>query len=58
MLTVGLFVQAIQKKQAPNYIFSLSEIPKDVAGRMAIYDESMIKNKIILDMSDWIIPMK
>lgn len=44
MFTIGLFVQAIQKKLAPNYIFSLSEIPKDIAGRMAIYDESMIKN--------------
>lgn len=44
MFTIGLFVQAIQKKLAPNYIFSLSEIPKDIAGRMGIYDESMIKN--------------
>ena len=42
--TIGLFVQAIQKKLAVNFIFSLSEIPRDVAGRMAIYDESMIKN--------------
>jgi replicative DNA helicase len=41
VFTIGLLVQAIQKKQAPNYCFSLSEIHKDIAGRIASYDESI-----------------
>lgn len=39
--TIGLFVQAIQSKSAKNYCFSLSEVHKDIATRMAIYDESI-----------------
>jgi len=39
--TVGIFVQAIQRKLAPNYYFTLSEIRKDISGRIAIYDESI-----------------
>ncbi|WP_127718511.1 DNA helicase [Halobacteriovorax sp. HLS] len=39
--TIGLFVQAIQRKRAPNYYFTLSEVQRDVAGRIAIYDESI-----------------
>lgn len=39
--TIGLFVQAIQKKRAPNYYFTLSEVHRDIAGRIAIYDENI-----------------
>lgn len=39
--TIGLFVQAIQRKIAPNYFFTLSEVHKDIASRIAIYDESI-----------------
>ena len=41
LFTIGLFVQAIQKKLAPNYFFTLSEIHKDIANRIAVYDESI-----------------
>lgn len=41
VFTIGLFVQAILKKAAKNYCFSLSEVHKDIAKRMAIYDESL-----------------
>ncbi len=54
VFTIGLLVQAIQKKQAINYCFSLSEIHKDIAGRIASYDESIGENNkfIKLDYSD------
>lgn len=54
MFTIGLLVQAIQKKVAKNYCFSLSEIHKDIAGRIAAYDESIgDKNSYIeLDYSN------
>lgn len=39
--SIGLFVQAIQRKLAPNYYFTLAEVHKDIAGRIAIYDESI-----------------
>jgi replicative DNA helicase len=38
---MGLFVQAIQKKVARNFYFSLSENHRDVAGRISNYDESI-----------------
>lgn len=41
VFTMGIFVKAIQKKMAKNYCFSLSEIHKDIAGRMNVYDESL-----------------
>lgn len=41
VFTIGLFVQAIQRKLAPNYFFSLSEVHKDIAGRIALYDETI-----------------
>jgi replicative DNA helicase len=41
IFAIGIFVQAIQKQQAKNYCFSLSEVHRDIAGRMAIYDESI-----------------
>ena len=41
VFVIGLFVQAIQKKVAKNYCFSLSEIHKDIAGRMNVYDENL-----------------
>lgn len=54
VFTIGLLVQAIQKKQAPNYCFSLSEIHKDIAGRITSYDESIGENNkyIVLDYSN------
>ncbi len=39
--TIGLLVQAIQRKFAPNYLFTLAEVKKDIANRIAIYDESI-----------------
>lgn len=39
--TIGLFVQAIQRKLAPNYFFTLSEVHKDIAGRIGNYDETI-----------------
>jgi len=39
--TIGLFVQAIQKKIAPNFLFTLSEVKKDIIGRIATYDETI-----------------
>lgn len=41
IFAIGIFVQAIQKKLAKHYCFSLSEVHRDIAGRMAIYDESI-----------------
>jgi len=41
LFTIGLFVQAIQRKLAPNYFFTLSEVHKDIAGRIAVYDETI-----------------
>ncbi len=39
--TIGLLVQAIQRKLAPNYYFTLSENHKDIAGRIAAYDDKI-----------------
>ena len=36
-----LFVKAINEKKSINYLFTLSEIQKDIAGRIASYDESI-----------------
>lgn len=41
VFTIGLFVQAIQRKMAPNYFFTLSEVHKDIAGRIVFYDETI-----------------
>jgi hypothetical protein len=41
IFTIGLLVQAIQKKTAKNYCFSLSETHKNIADKMAIYDENL-----------------
>jgi replicative DNA helicase len=53
VFTIGLFVQAIQKKQAQNYFFSLSEIHKDIAGRIATYDETIGENNKYLGGLDY-----
>lgn len=52
--TIGLFVQAIQQEKAKNYYFTLSEVHRDVAGRIAIYDETIgERNKLFeLDYSN------
>jgi replicative DNA helicase len=54
VFTMGLFVQAIQKASAKNFCFSLAEVHKDIAKRMAVYDESIgEKNKFFeLDYSN------
>jgi replicative DNA helicase len=54
VFTIGLLVQAIQKKKAINFCFSLSEVHKDIAGRIASYDKSIgEKNDFIeLDYSN------
>lgn len=39
--TIGLLVQAIQQKKAKNYYFTLAEVHRDVAGRIALYDETV-----------------
>ena len=39
--SIGLLVRAIQKKEVKNYYFTLSEVHKDLAGRIASYDESI-----------------
>jgi replicative DNA helicase len=41
MFTIGLFVQSIKKKSAKNFLFTLSEVHKDIAGRIGIYDETL-----------------
>lgn len=41
--TIGLFVQAIKKKIAKNYCFSLSEVHKNVEDIMTAYDESIVE---------------
>lgn len=41
VFTMGLLVQAIQKKAAVNFCFSLSEVHKDIAKRLALYDQSL-----------------
>jgi replicative DNA helicase len=48
--TIGLLVQAIQKKIAMNYCFSLSELHKDIAGRMNVYDESLGDSNQFFDL--------
>ncbi|MEA9355154.1 DNA helicase [Bacteriovorax sp. PP10] len=48
--TIGLFVQAIQKKAAKNFCFSLSEVHKDIAKRMAVYDESLGENNAYFEL--------
>lgn len=40
-LSIGLFVKAIKKNIAKNYFFTLSEVHKDIAGRIALYDENI-----------------
>lgn len=45
LFTIGLFVQAIKRKLAPNYFFTLSEVHKDIAGRIAVYDETIGNEK-------------
>jgi replicative DNA helicase len=52
--TVGMFVRAINRGKAKHFFFSLAEIHKDIAGRMAIYDESLGQNNNLfeLDYSD------
>jgi replicative DNA helicase len=54
IFTIGLLVQAIQKESAKNYCFSLSEVHKDIATRMAVYDESIGEknNYFTLDYSN------
>ncbi|EQC52113.1 KaiC family protein [Bacteriovorax sp. DB6_IX] len=39
--SIGLFVQAVQRKSASNYFFTLAENHKDIAGRIANYDETI-----------------
>lgn len=41
VFTMGLFVQSIQKASTKNFCFSLAEVHKDIAKRMALYDESI-----------------
>lgn len=53
VFTIGLLVQAIQKKRAPNYCFSLSEVHKDIAGRIALYDETIGENNPYLGGLDY-----
>jgi len=62
--TIGLFVQAIQKKEAKNFYFSLSEVHRDVAGRITQYDETIGHNNQFLRLdysndisADYIIEM-
>jgi replicative DNA helicase len=52
--TISLFVQAIQKIASKHFLFSLEEIHKDIAGRMAYYDKSigMSDEKFSLDYSN------
>jgi replicative DNA helicase len=50
MFTMGLLVQAIQKKSAKNYCFSLSEINKNIELRMATYDESIGQKKTFFEL--------
>jgi len=49
--TIGLFVQAIQQKRKKSYYFTLSETHKDVAGRMAIYDERIGENDSLFELN-------
>lgn len=39
--SIGMLVKAIQRKKAKNFYFTLSEVHKDLAGRVAAYDESI-----------------
>lgn len=50
VFTIGLLVQAIQKKSAKNYCFSLSEVHKDIAARMAVYDETIGEKNNYLEL--------
>lgn len=49
--TIGLFVKAIQQMRTKSYYFTLSETHKDVAGRMAIYDESIGQNDDVFELN-------
>jgi replicative DNA helicase len=49
--SIGLLVQAIQAKKAKNFYFTLSEVHKDLAGRIASYDESVGGNNPFLGFS-------
>lgn len=49
--TIGLFVKAIKQKRKKSYYFTLAETHKDVAGRMAIYDESIGQNNDIFELN-------
>ncbi len=48
--TIGLLVQAVQKSKAQNYYFTLAEVQRDVAGRIAIYDETIGHNNKFLEL--------
>lgn len=52
--SIGQLVQAIQAAQAKHFYFSLAEVHRDVAGRMALYDQNIGYNekKFLLDYSD------
>lgn len=50
VFTMGLFVQAIQKKAAKNFCFSLAEVHKDIAKRIAVYDESLGENNVYFEL--------
>lgn len=39
--TIGLFVKAIQQQRKKSFYFTLSEVHRDVAGRIGIYDQSI-----------------
>lgn len=50
VFTMGLFVQAIQKKASKNFCFSLAEVHKDIAKRIAVYDESLGENNAYFEL--------
>lgn len=51
--TIGLFVKAIREQRKKSFYFSLAETHMDVAGRIALYDQSIGQNEIFeLDYSN------
>lgn len=48
--SIGLLVQAVQRRVARNYYFTLAEVHRDVAGRIANYDESIGENNDFLEL--------
>ncbi len=49
--TIGLFVQAIEKRRPKGFYFTLDETHKDLAGRIATYNEMIGQNNDLFELN-------